>query len=244
MTVVAPIRVDATTLGMHWGDDDHIVFTRGLGHEGVWRVPASGGDAERLTTVRDSLLETAHAWPQLLPGSRHLLFTVVGPSGGWDDASIVIKDLENGERHLVIEHGATFAQYVDPGYLVYVDAAGTVLANPLDLDEFSISGTPEPVESNVRVSWWAGAASFDVTAGGTAAFIRGAPWADFLVSLVDRQGNRLRQLGPASTPHYLALSPDARQLAMTIRSAGNDDIYLLDLTTAEVNETDRSFGSW
>ena len=69
--------------------------------------------------------------PQLLPGGRAILFTLVASRGEWDTAQIVVQSLDSGRRDVVVERG-TDAQYVPTGHLVYA-LDGTLLAVPLDV---------------------------------------------------------------------------------------------------------------
>ena len=62
----------------------------------------------------NSVVESTHAWPQSLDGGRLVLFTVVGRSGLWDDAKVVLQDVETRERVTVVERG-TFGRYVPTG---------------------------------------------------------------------------------------------------------------------------------
>ncbi len=52
---------------------------------------------------------------------------------------------------------------------------------------------------HVCVARWGGAASFAVSDGGTVAFVRGSIARNYLLWWVDREGQRLRQLGPPMT---------------------------------------------
>ena len=198
---------------------------------GLWRVPAAGGVPEPVTTVLDTALETGHAWPQLLAGGRLVLFTAIGPSALWEDAKIVLKDLETGERTTVVQRG-TYGRYVPTGHIVYAQGTGTLLAVPFDLARREVTGASFPVESGVRVAWFGGAASFAVSDGGTAAFVRGSNWKNHLLWWVDREGRRL-QLGAPVSALFVSLSPDGGRAAMVITQPNNADIFLLDAATGE-----------
>ncbi|MCH7717336.1 MAG: protein kinase [Gemmatimonadetes bacterium] len=217
------------SFGASWGEDGKIVYASALG--GLWRVPAAGGVPEPVTTVLDTALETGHAWPQLLAGGRLVLFTAIGPSALWEDAKIVLQDLETGERKTVVERG-TYGRYVPTGHIVYAQATGTLLAVPFDLARREVTGAPFPVESGVRVAWFGGAASFAVSDGGTAAFVRGSNWKNHLLWWVDREGRRL-QLGAPVSASFVSLSPDGGRAAMVIMQPNNADIFLLDAATGE-----------
>ncbi|MEJ2203974.1 MAG: serine/threonine-protein kinase [Gemmatimonadota bacterium] len=75
---------------------------------------------EQLTVVDTLSNEGAHMWPQLLPGQNSVLFTLLGASLMWDGASIVVQDLDSGERRTVVE-GGSYGRYVPTGHIVYVD---------------------------------------------------------------------------------------------------------------------------
>jgi hypothetical protein len=74
---------------MTWGRDA-IVF--GQGAKGIARTSPDRGTEEVLVRVNDG--EEAHG-PQVLPGGRHVMFTLAtGTSGDrWDRARIVVQSL-------------------------------------------------------------------------------------------------------------------------------------------------------
>ena len=226
--------VDASTVfGASWGETGDIIYAAAIGGAGLKRVSAEGGVPEPLTTIVEGSLETAHLWPQVLPGGDLVLFTVVGPSFGWDQARIDIQSIETGERWTVIE-GGTYGRYVSPGHIVYAQATGTVLAVPYDITRREVTGPAVPVLAGVRVAIGAGAASFAISDNGTLAFVRGNSFEMLLLQWVDREGTRLSQVGPPiNTLNQFRLSPDGMRLALTIRQPNNDDIWLADAATGE-----------
>ncbi|MCH7715901.1 MAG: PD40 domain-containing protein, partial [Gemmatimonadetes bacterium] len=213
--------------GADWSAEGNIVYVPALGSSGVWLMADDGSGSHQITTVLDSALETAHAWPQLLPDGKSVLFTVIGPSGGWGDASLVVQDIASGERRAVIER-ATYGRYVSTGHIVYAQADGTILAVPFDLGRLRVTGAPFPVASEVRVAVWGGAASFAVSDGGTLAFVRGTSETRFLLNWLDRDGEVVRQLGPPLNGASRTVSPDGRRIAFTLRQPDHNDIWLAD----------------
>jgi serine/threonine-protein kinase len=191
-----------------------------------------GGVPHQITSVDDSALENSHVWPQLLPDEKSVIFTVVGPSGGWDAASIVVQDIVSGERHAVIEKG-TYGRFVSTGHIIYAQANGTILAVPFDLDRKQVTGPPFTVASGVRVGTWGGAASFTVADGGTFAFVRGTSETQDLLHWVDREGKVVRQLGPPLSGDYPSVSPDGSRIALTVWKPNHNDIWLVDTVSGE-----------
>ncbi len=76
--------------------------------------------------------------PQILPGGRWLLFTVLPIEFGWDQARVVAQSLETGERKTLLETAAD-ARYVPTGHLVYM-RLGNLMAAPFDLQKHGCDG--------------------------------------------------------------------------------------------------------
>ncbi len=212
-------------LGADWSAEGSIVWSRS---SSLWLMADDGSGSHQITTVLDSALETGHLWLQLLPDGKSVVFTVIGPSAGWEDASLVVQDIASGERRAVIER-ATYGRYVSSGHIVYAQADGTVLAVPFDLGRLRATGTPFPVASEVRVAIWGGAASFAVSSGGTLAFARGTTETGFVLNWLDRDGEVVRQLGPPLNADRHRVSPDGRRIAISLRQPNHNDIWLVDV---------------
>jgi Tol biopolymer transport system component len=211
-------------LGADWGDDDTIVSTtRGA----LWRTPASGGASKQVTTLAPG--EAEHLWPQAVPGSRVLIFTVLGNTGLWSDARVVALDLASGRR-TVIREQATYGRFVPPNHVVYVDATGTVSAIRFDLGSLTTRGDPVSVESGINVGSWGGAASLAVSQAGTMAFARGTTLKSSLVWWVDRGGQR-RQLGDAYSLTKLQITPDQRSILTDPFVSSALDVYMMDASS-------------
>jgi serine/threonine-protein kinase len=214
-----------------WDKNDAIVYAP-MGGQGLMRVSADGGIPEQITTVDDDALENSHLWPQVLPGSDLVMYTVIGPSGGWSDAKIVVEDVKTGRRTTVRER-ATYGRYLPSGHLLYAQATGTLVAVPFDLGRLEVTGSPVPVQSDVRLAMWGGAASCAVSDNGTLAVVLGSIYTSMSLTWVDRNGRLLRQLADAVYGGSVDLSPDGRRLALDIRQPNNDDIVLIDAATGE-----------
>src|SRR5262249_35329223 len=64
-----------------WGDDGTILFSIG-GPTGIYRVAATGGPREAVTTLEPRRRDNYHSWPQLLPGTGGRLLVVVRTDDG------------------------------------------------------------------------------------------------------------------------------------------------------------------
>ncbi len=106
-----------TNHGGDWGPDGSIYFAP-QEISGIWRVSADGGTPEPVTTLDRQGGETAHLWPQILPGGKAILFTAwTGP--GMDEDYLAIQTLGTS-RHRILVRGAGGGYYSPSGHLVYV----------------------------------------------------------------------------------------------------------------------------
>jgi len=230
-TVIDPNA--GVVMGASWGEDGSIVYAPYFGTNGLFRVASDGGtDPIQITNVADSLGETGHRWPTILPGGRQIVYTTTGRSGGWDDASIIVHDLDTG-RHKTLRQGVTYARYLPTGHLLFVEATGAILAAPFDLGDLDIVGSSVAVVPQVRLMAVSGGATYAVSNNGTLTFVRDSIWTTKSLMWRDRTGRTQGQLGPGLYGNYVTVSPDGRRVALTIRSARNDDIFWIDVETGE-----------
>jgi hypothetical protein len=214
-------------MGVSWGKEGRIIFAGAVGNGGLWSVPADGGTPEQVMKVSDSANETAYAWPDVLPDGS-VLFTVLGLSGHAHDARLVVADLTTGVRAVVAE-GVTFGRYVEPGFLLYADADGTLLLQPFEVAGRRTVGPARAVLAGARVSSWGGAVPLATSSSGTLVYVTGTELENTFLVQLDLSGRELRRFGQPRAFGSLALSPGGRTLATMTHSSSNDDIFLLDL---------------
>jgi hypothetical protein len=130
--------------GASWTADNIILY--GQGPQGIWRVSGDGGTPENIAKVEAGQIASA---PQLLPGSRTILFTLAGGTDP-DSRQIVVQSLDTGARRVVVDAG-TDARYVPTGHLVYA-VGGTLLAVPFDVSTLTVQGGPVALVDDVAMS--------------------------------------------------------------------------------------------
>ena len=114
---VTIVEIGNNYTGASWGADGRIVYAA-QNAIGLWRVSADGGAAEVLTLPDRERREHKHRFPEILPGGKAVLFTLVSADiTSMDDASIAVVSLETGEYHVVSE-GGTDARFSSSGHLV------------------------------------------------------------------------------------------------------------------------------
>ena len=128
-----------TSSGATWTPDDTIIFATPDPNTGLQRVPAGGGEATVLTRPAPARGEQDHVWPEMLPGGRALLYTIIATTGGPDAAQVALLDLTTGTPR-VLMRGGSHAHYIPTGHLVYT-AGGTLRAIPFDLARLETRGT-------------------------------------------------------------------------------------------------------
>jgi WD40 repeat protein len=194
--------------GASWGDDGHIVFTKSDG--ALYRVSAEGGEEEVLATPADE--NTFYAWPDVLPGSRAVLLTVVPHAGTNAGAQLAVLDVETGAVTPLLR-GGTNPRYLTSGHIAYV-AENMLAVVGFDLEGLSIGGPAIPLGFPVSTTEFGGA-SFGVSRNGMLAHLPPGPETRRTLVWVDRDGGEEPVAG-LSPGHYWvpSVSPDGRQVAL------------------------------
>jgi Tol biopolymer transport system component len=223
--------------GGSWGEDDWIVFSPSSNPgTQLLRVPAAGGLAEPVTPLVPG--ETLQLWPQVLPGSRGVLFTSSNLRGDFNNADLVVQPLPDGPRKIV-RRGGFHGRYVPSGidspdrdqratgHLVYMHD-GTLFAAAFDLERLEETGEPVPVLERVTSNSITGGAHFAVARNGALVYLPGpSTGAGMPVHWLDRTGATTLLRPAASNWFSPRFSPDGRRLAMEIRQ-GQSDIWIYD----------------
>jgi Tol biopolymer transport system component len=213
--------VGGAARGASWGADDRIVFATGDPATGLSRVSAQGGDVEVLTRPDTAHGEVDHLWPEVLPGGRAALFTIVS-TGSIDSSQIAVLDLRTGTRKVIIR-GGTHAQYVPSGHLIY-GAAGSLHALRFDLDRLDVTGESVKVAEPVAITA-EGGVNGAVSPDGTLVYVRsggqGTTTTRELV-WVSRDGHEEPIAAPPRAYVYPRISPDGTRVALEVWDEDRD----------------------
>jgi eukaryotic-like serine/threonine-protein kinase len=135
--------------GAFWSADGSIYFTPQL-YGGISRVSQEGGSAQAVTQLDSGDHERTHRWPEILPGGRALVYAaLVGGARSWDDAQVVLRRLDTGERRVLVRGGTT-PHYLPTGHLLYARGS-SLFAAPFDLKSLTITGPAAEVARDVFV---------------------------------------------------------------------------------------------
>lgn len=220
-------RLDGPSRGATWIDDRTIIAASGATATGLLRLSPSGGDPVVLTRPNRERGEGDHLWPQVLPGGRHVLFTITALTGDIDAAQVGVVDLASGSWRPVLQ-GARQAHYLPSGYLVYV-AGGALWAIAFDPVRAQTLGAARVVVPQV-VTLPTAVAEFDIADDGTLVYLVGSATSAAPRNLVwvDRDGREDPIDAPPRAYVNVRLSPDGTRVAAEIEGDGHD-IWVWDL---------------
>jgi serine/threonine-protein kinase len=206
--------LDGAWAGAVWMPDDTIVFA--AGPSGLQQTAAGGGAVKVLTRPEPARGEAAHVFPEVLPGGRAVIFTVVPTTSVTDATQIAVLDLQ-AHTQTVVVRGGSQAHYVASGHLVYA-AGGALRAIAFDPLTLTTRGTSVPVVTDVvtNAGLYVDAINAVIADDGTLAYVRGSggPVAQRTLVWVDRQGRETAIAAPPRAYIYPRISPDGGRLAI------------------------------
>ena len=232
--VLTLAEVGGNPRGVAWAEDGTIVIAP-TQTAPLLRLPAHGGPLAPLTRLDEAAGEVSHRWPQAVPGSPFVLFTVALQDRSYDEARLEVVSLVTGERRLVLEGGA-HGRVLESGHLVFA-RSGRLLAVPFDLRRLAVRGTPEVVVDGVRYEPQNGGTHVTVAGEGTLIYTPGAPTSpERGLALVDTAGQVTRVVSGLRLFREPRISPDGQRVAVVIAHAGASDLWLLDLASGTLSQ--------
>ena len=173
-------------VGATWGPQDTIVMGS---DEGLWLVPASGGERTPLTTLSDG--EQGHWLPSFLPSGRAVLFFIL--TGDRETGQVGVYDFDTDKRRTLLS--GTDPWFAASGHVVFW-RDGALWAMRFDPNLLEVSGTPVVVVPEVAADRM-GDAMYSVSEEGTLAYIPAqgpSAWAEIIV--VQNWHEELKRLVP------------------------------------------------
>jgi Tol biopolymer transport system component len=216
-----------------WGSSGVILFSTG---EGIYQVPASGGEPVAVTHVNRSRGELKHLTPYFLPDGHRFLFLAVNQR---DQDSTVYETSIDSPQLLRILANPVGPVYLVGGDLLFARRTALIL-QPFDWKTGRLHGAETALED--RVYAFAGSynpiADFSATAD-TLAYLPEGPLQTEMVWF-DRLGNRQSAIGTVAAYTNPALSPDQRHVAVAIADPKTNfrDLWLIDSRGGMLQLTD------
>ena len=220
----------AQARGGSWSKDGVIVFTPGF-TEALYRIPADGGKAERITTLEFAQLETSHRWPVFLPDGRRFLFFVRSDRAAVQ--GLYEGSLDSPQRTRIGDI-ASSAAYADPGdtgtgYLLFA-RDGALTAQAFSPSQSRLLGEPIAIAQLKGPEEDTSVAPVSASTNGVVAYGSGGDTRQAFV-WVDRSGQETGKLEAQGQYRNLQLSPDRKKLAaerLELRT-GLAAVWLFDL---------------
>jgi eukaryotic-like serine/threonine-protein kinase len=226
-----------------WGAVD-VVFS--IGPAGLYRVPATGGQAAPLTALDSTRHDNYHSWPQWLPDGRLLVFV---RTEDVRTTGMYVRDQTAGKLTQVMT-AASRAIYANGSLMWSMD--GRLVAQPFDVRALRLSGQPATIVPAIfqgagrTAAFWASDTGTLVYAFGGRGSRRQFRW-------VSRVGASIGEVGAAGNFASFDLSPDGARIVAEVRKEGSvprSTLALIDasrmissaLTDGERNDTDPRFG--
>jgi serine/threonine-protein kinase len=209
-----------------WTDDDVIVFGA-PGGGGLWRIPADGGSAQPLTMIDASQGESSHWQPELVAGTRAVLFWVNFTA--LRDQRVDAVMLDSGERRVLVEN-AYGPHYLSSGHLLF-QRDEAILVAPFDPARLVLTGPAVPLLDEIRRDAPASqgnVAQLAVSRSGTLAYVPAVNTASAL-GAVSRDGTFEPLGAPPARFDRVQASPDGRYVALTVGRVQQQEVHVHDV---------------
>ena len=199
-----------------WGSDGSILFPDFSvpGQEGIFVVPATGGEPSQVTRLDRQSGEREHFWPSFLPDGRHFFYVASRHASGRlvNEHTVYVGSVTGIPPTRVGDIDSRMV-YVPSGHVLYVNA-GTVMAQKFDLRTFQLQGEPTPVIDGVQYYQGTGMVEMAASSNGLLAIQESAQISELV--WLDRTGKDLGSLGAGKEFGNFRLSPDGRRIAVEV----------------------------
>ena len=214
--------------GGAWSSKGMIVYSPAVDDRNLYIVPASGGNARRLTDL-DTTGRFVPRFPFFLPDGDRFLFVMLDPNDSAEkdrsDFQAYVGNVDGTIMKLPLA-GASNMFYAS-GHLVYVRQT-TLIAQRFDPGSSELTGSPVPLETNVNV--WLPRAKGDFSVSQNGVLVIGHAFhearGEFL--WLDRNGRETAIAG-GNIDISARISPDGTKFAYDQDVDGNTDIWVYDM---------------
>jgi Tol biopolymer transport system component len=203
----------ASGRGGSWSRNDVILFAPALSGE-LYRVPASGGTRERVTTLGPK--ELRHRWPWFVSNDKFLYVV---------DSDLFAGSLD-GKLSKRLLSKVSNAVFVAPDRVVFSRGA-VLMSQRFDPQALELQGDAAPLPfGNVAFMDSKALSIISASENGRLAFLPQPESVSRLV-WVDTKGREEGEVGEAGGYDDAALSPDGKRIAVVRATPDGSDIWLL-----------------
>ncbi len=207
--------------GASWAANESIVVGANGKVRGLTVVSANGGEPRALTNPDTLHGDFEHANPLVLEDGETVLFTSFGRGQTF---RLGIASLSKG-THALLDVGGLVPIGVVDRNLLFIRPDGALMAIPVDLSRGRTSGNAIPLVDGITAL----PLSAFLSRNGTLVYVRGN--SSTILSLVDSRGDTKPVIPEARLYQNPKLSPDGKQIAVSIGVQPNNDIWIYDLAS-------------
>lgn len=224
--------------GASWAPDGTIVFGGGPGG-GLARVSATGGDPVTLVAPVAGSREVTFGWPDVLPDGSGVIYTAVSLAG----SRVALFDLAESTTRSLIESGA-FGRYSPTGHLVF-ERRGRLEAAAFSLRERRVTSLPRPILRGLATGDAVHAGPrFAFSRTGALIYVPGTSAdVDDRLQWLDVHGKLEPLPVPAAPLSSVDVTPDLKQVAMTVETDAGVDLWIGDVQRGAVSRLSTDGGS-
>jgi len=193
----------------------------------LYKVAASGGTPEQVTTLDVARGDSSHRFPQFMDDGRHYLYLVRRLSD--QDNSVMLGSLDS-DSAIEVVRSRTNALAV--GDILFYIRDETLVARGFHQATGAFSGDPLPLAEKIKEI--PGAARMIVAAAaGILVYQSGTNIQAEQLTWVDRTGDRVADLSDPAAYSNPRLSPDGRRIAIEVQNPvdGTEHIWLIDIAS-------------
>ncbi len=219
----------ATPRGGTWNRDGVIVFAPNISGA-LFRVAEDGGVPAPV--IKSAASGESHRYPEFIAGGNRFLFTIQSVQP--EIAGIYAASLD-GAAPVRLLPDQSHAMYVPPtagartGAVLFLRET-TAMALPFDAGTLRAAGAAVPVAQDVGEAGTVGFAAFSASENGVLLYRSGDFRLKSTLVWLDRSGTQIEAKSEAQQFESLALSPDGKQAAVSIRTSPDTvDVWLQDL---------------
>jgi len=218
--------------GLSWADDGFIYFAEWVQDGGpapLHRIPETGGEVERVTSVDSSRLEVAHYFPDVLPGSELVLFAAAREEQyAVDTRDIAVANIETGEVKILLQ--GIQAVWSETGHILAVRGDGALISAEFDPETLEV-GPAVPAFEGVQIESLV-SADISVSSNGTLIFVPGTSLDEVSrrAVWVDRDGG-ITLIDPDWSGRYAdpRLSPGGSRVAVSWIDGNETHVWVKEL---------------
>jgi Tol biopolymer transport system component len=217
--------IDLSDAPVGWGGSwaaDGTILLSPTSTSPIFRVPASGGQPVRVTSIDAAHQEASHRFPQFLPDNQHFLYH--SESASAEFSGIYMASLDGRSPRLLLR-GVSSATFSPPGQILFFQN-GALMARRFDPSRNEMSGdsaTIARLPSTADI-----ATSLSASPNGVLAFLAGAFAANQRLEWFDRAGKPGVTVGVPGIYFTPRVSPDGRMIAVAIARGPARDIWIFD----------------